>query len=260
MRHFIRMMEMLRLQPDGGGGSGRSLQGAFWTETFEKAQIIVLNGFSNRMVVDTLDVKQELDLPFECCAFEAISDEGIVLAAEDYKDSEDIVGKLRSIEIRSLVVRETAPREYSAIGMLRTTSANGTQFDHIRSWDRLGSEQKAVFAFLRRFLEEMAHGEVGYEKVREKVKIGRGNEKRHMTIRQVVRVMSRKEKESAKPAFSREIEWSHRFRVRGHWRKIVGLGKDREGRYSVSNFTWVSDFVKGPEDKPLIEKVRVVAT
>jgi len=62
-----------------------------------------------------------------------------------------------------------------------------------------------------------------------------------------------------KPLFSSSIDWSHRWEVRGHWRKFEGMGKDRLGHSrTVNGFTWVIPHVKGPEDKILVPKIRVV--
>ena len=55
-----------------------------------------------------------------------------------------------------------------------------------------------------------------------------------------------------------EIDWSDRWRVRGHWRKISAVGKDRNGDYGVQGFTWVVEHVKGPEELPIVEKTRIV--
>ena len=56
-----------------------------------------------------------------------------------------------------------------------------------------------------------------------------------------------------------EMQWSHRWRVRGHWRVYEGgLGKDTRGVYNQSGRTWVTNHIKGPEDKLLIEKHRIV--
>lgn len=65
---------------------------------------------------------------------------------------------------------------------------------------------------------------------------------------------------SAKPTTyqGHKIDWSHRWEVRGHWRKVKGLGKDREGVYGVRGFTWIKAHVKGNADKPLVKKTRVV--
>lgn len=46
-------------------------------------------------------------------------------------------------------------------------------------------------------------------------------------------------------------EWSHRWVVRGHWRKQWYASE------GVHRMIWISPFVKGPVDKPLIVKDRV---
>lgn len=50
-----------------------------------------------------------------------------------------------------------------------------------------------------------------------------------------------------------EIAWQHRWKVRGHWRRVVGMGKDPEGQ-SIKGYTWVRECVKGPEGKPLLDR------
>lgn len=46
----------------------------------------------------------------------------------------------------------------------------------------------------------------------------------------------------------RQIDWSHRWSVTGHWR-----------HYKDGRKIWIGSHVKGPEDKPLIPSVRVYA-
>ena len=53
------------------------------------------------------------------------------------------------------------------------------------------------------------------------------------------------------------VDWQHRWHQSGHWRKIKGTGKDAEGN-EVEERTWVKSCVKGPEDKPLVNKIRLV--
>lgn len=55
-----------------------------------------------------------------------------------------------------------------------------------------------------------------------------------------------------------KIVWTHRWSVRGHWRNIHGIGKDQNGDYVVEGKTWVSSFKKGPEDKLMVKKQRIV--
>ena len=53
-----------------------------------------------------------------------------------------------------------------------------------------------------------------------------------------------------------KLEYSHSFRVRGHWRKMSEdfIGKDRCGNRTMKGFTWVKDFVKGEGE--LTKRVR----
>ena len=55
-----------------------------------------------------------------------------------------------------------------------------------------------------------------------------------------------------------KLEYSHAFKVRGHWRRIdeKSIGKDRNGDYKVEGFTWVTDYIKG--DGELVNRVRIV--
>lgn len=54
------------------------------------------------------------------------------------------------------------------------------------------------------------------------------------------------------------LEYSHAFKVRGHWRKIdnKSIGKDRHGNYRINGYTWVVDYVKGQGE--LVNRVRIV--
>lgn len=56
------------------------------------------------------------------------------------------------------------------------------------------------------------------------------------------------------------IDFSHRFEVMGHWRRCNRIGLDQYGNRTEIGRTWVNQFVKGPEDKPLIKKTRAIDT
>lgn len=58
-------------------------------------------------------------------------------------------------------------------------------------------------------------------------------------------------------AVKKKMEFSHRFEVRGHWRKVRRLGRDQNGNV-IEGRTWVRPCVKGPETKPLIKKIRTL--
>ena len=55
-----------------------------------------------------------------------------------------------------------------------------------------------------------------------------------------------------------KLEYSHAFKVRGHWRRIdeKSVGKDRTGNYKIKGFTWVIDHIRGQGE--LVNRVRIV--
>jgi hypothetical protein len=76
-------------------------------------------------------------------------------------------------------------------------------------------------------------------------------------VSSIIRVYGKKESDLL-PAFGGHIDYTHRFEVEGHWRVVSGVGKDREGVYQVAGRTWVVPHTRGPEDAPLIPKIRVL--
>lgn len=107
-------------------------------------------------------------------------------------------------------------------------------------------------------LDRLKREATGVEHTRERVKLGAGHHKRVATFRRVVHVRPKSQTSTSSVPGTRAIDWTHRWAVRGHWREIKGLGKDRDGNYCVENMTWVSEYEKGPEDAPLVKKTRVV--
>lgn len=54
------------------------------------------------------------------------------------------------------------------------------------------------------------------------------------------------------------LEYTHAFKVRGHYRRIspYSLGKDRNGVYKVLGYTWVTEYIKGEGE--LSKRIRVL--
>lgn len=102
--------------------------------------------------------------------------------------------------------------------------------------------------------------QVGTATINERVKIGAGDNRRLHKIKDIVVVTPKKYQSQLAEAMatSKEIDWSHRWDVMGHWRKVNSIGKDRSGSYTIKGYTWVVPHVKGPEDMPLIQKTRLI--
>jgi hypothetical protein len=104
-------------------------------------------------------------------------------------------------------------------------------------------------------------GKWGHEAFKRKYKQGSGKNKEFIKINGIVHVKSKKSPKDTvvdPEAEKRIIDWSHRWEVMGHWRKVAGIGKDEMGKYGVKGFTWVRPHTKGPQEKELIKKIRLV--
>jgi len=112
---------------------------------------------------------------------------------------------------------------------------------------------------LKELTNRITTEDLGYCDTNKKVKIGTGKSKRFHKFKQIIYVKPKKTKLSSELGpEAKGVCWAHRWSVRGHWRKHLGLGKDRQGVYCVQDHTWVTEHVKGPEEALLITKVRLV--
>jgi hypothetical protein len=191
----------------------------------------------------------ELDLPYQCICIE-MSD-GYVTEGENNAGEADLI-------IYSYIVKEVSPKVYSYFMLaqdhqgrevgLEVTGDDPSQRDAYLSMNDLTNQ----------YLKRLKSEKVGREGSPGKVKINTGVEKIFYKIKPITHVSPKRVISEVRPVAGKEIDWSHRWEVRGHWREISGLGKDREGNYNVKGFTWVSNHVKGPDTAPLIKKTYVV--
>lgn len=246
MRRLLEMCEVVKKQ--GITANGEFINdSAFW-DFIEECQPFV---FSLRgETLEAPEVKDEngetIDVPFDA-PFKVFSIEmldGLVTVPEHGADM--------PTSVHCIVVVEYEPRDYVYYTHL-TTVLNGETLNVVLKTDEL--DGLAV-----KFIERMNREKCGTEKIRERVKIGVGKSKRTVTFRKIVHVRPKKifDSKDLESFSGRQIEWTHRWWRRGHWRKIDGLGKDRAGIYRVAGQTWVTEHTAGGQDAPLISKVRVV--
>lgn len=182
----------------------------------------------------------KLDAPFPVFSIEVLGQYICIPRPED---------KLK-VYIDCIVACEISPQKFTYFSLCETRKG----FSKSRFVIPSASEGPIVEEFLKRLKNEA----IGVEHIRERVKIGTGSDKRVATFRKIVHVRPKKMLELASDPQSRNIDWTHRWAVRGHWREVAGLGKDRDGNYCVEGMTWVSEYEKGPEDAPLVKKTRLV--
>jgi hypothetical protein len=118
---------------------------------------------------------------------------------------------------------------------------------------------QVMLSIVRSFLDRLSNEAAGQEKVTARIKVRSGGNKEIVKIKRLIHIAPKSQKASYEKG-TREIEWSHRWFSRGHWRELPKgqLGKNRQGLYAELGRTWVTESIKGPERKDLIQKTRLI--
>lgn len=196
---------------------------------------------------------EELDLPFKFCSFER-SEITRSLFDISRMTKEGIIEKLR---VEVIAVYEESPRHY-VFGMLYTLDANDKQLHFEVLRERENNKNLSLTSPLKRILSLLTQSKLGkMNSSKERIRIGSGKERKSFFIKDIVVVAPKRNFEESTKNIGREIDWTHRYEVSGHWRKVANIGKDRDGKYIIPGRTWVIPSVRGPEHLPLIKKSRV---
>jgi hypothetical protein len=210
-----------------------------------EARSIVINNVTD-LFKDKIDADSELPEdfyppPFKICAFEFHGKDWLMTGGD---------------RLKCMVINEIGPNEYEIFSMLYEleTKKNVLARASIVSKDRNAS----TLVFINSVTSLLNFGARGSQETKDFVRIKNkyGKIKKHF-IRKIVYICSKNKKEELIKK-GLKIDWTHRWEVRGHWRDISGLGKDRAGDYCVEGKTWVTEHVKGPEDQPFIKKTRIL--
>lgn len=193
--------------------------------------------------------KGVLNLPFPVCLFEDTEKVLFNMTGENGGGANHNGTPLP--DAQALVVVEFSPGDYGFIIIME---------DGRSTWsvDKNSWVYTTAFAVCEQICDFVNSKRTcfGTSNTRIKVKTSRGN---HF-IKKVVHCGSTKLRDgNSRTTVSMAVNWSHQWSVRGHWRRVPTVGKDREGNLTVKGFTWVVPHVKGPEASELISKVRIVA-
>ena len=215
-----------------------------WT-LFERCQPIVFSSPGEGDLKSTDDGRMYglAAAPFPCFSIEVAGDSALAQI-----NDEDGTNRLTIYYILAI---ETAPTQFKFYILITAYRGDNLIFGE--------PEPGMVGPFVEKYIDRIRWEQLGMETTRQAVRLGVGNNKRTHRIRRIVHVVPKKYVKKEKAGELKHIDFSHRFNVRGHWRKVSGaLGKDRNGDYTVSGYTWVVDHERGPEHLPLIKKTRLV--
>lgn len=242
MYYFKQMCESVS---KGIAGLGDFEPNAFYRAAEQARSIVVYDVDDLRPEINEQFRKPDFlkhPLPFKVCAFEF---HGKSKAFQDWGDEHNPL---------CVVIEEVSPGRHISYVFYDDKKTGRHLF---RRFD--DSDGKATFEMIITcicaLLDKLSHGQkVSTDFVR--IVNRAGNKQKHW-IRKVVHICAKQKREELDREDKLQIDWSHRWEVRGHWRDIAGIGKDRCGEYCVKGKTWVMEHVKGPEDLPVIRKVRV---
>lgn len=203
--------------------------------------------------------EEPLDLPYGCIHIEVLENYITVPNAKDY--AIDDMDEFTPSYLGSFIVRETGPKEY--FFLLNMYSKSGQPILIEVGKDEKRSKMTYLWMFanslLKVYLDRLNKEKVGVEMLSGVRKLGEGKNKKFYRLRPITYVSPKKRISEMKPlGGTKEVDWSHRWEVRGHWREVKGIGKDREGNYTIVGSTWVVNHVRGPEEKPIIKKTYIV--
>ena len=165
--------------------------------------------------------------------------------------------------IFAVFLHERGPHRY-AFAIVQSDQDGDADFLRLRVGHCSPDENHDIWHNIALFLQPFNRKSItaGIERTNDRVKYKtRDGEKHLLKIRKIVHIRAKKvtgQEIDEHVKAGRKIDWSHRFEVRGHWRKHNGIGKNRAGDYCVEGSTYVIDYQKGPEEAPLVKKTRVV--
>lgn len=256
--NLMNLYKKVKLNPKNYGcSSDPSLIFKHLEDDFSKSRVFCFESFSDVLDPRETSLKEieEIDLPFDCCSFEKV--DGSPLFVNKRVNLTDDKPEWMNFDSECLcfLIREFSPKNYRAVSLERFMES-GKEGYSLFSWnlDNLNEDEYSVVGVLDKFLHIINNSKLGVQSVSDRIKIGK-NKEIHK-IKTVIRVVPKKNFDPS--MYSSKIDWSHRWEVMGHWRKIDGIGKDREGEYKVRGFTWIIPHVRGPEDKKIVKKIRVI--
>jgi hypothetical protein len=168
--------------------------------------------------------------------------------------------------VRSILIEEICPNEFKLFYMGTSVLDGRAKLSFVK--DNLNLEVlrnnkddvwlahlKAVY-FLLNLIKT---GAIAKEKIYKKYVFKIKDKKQEIIVKDLIHIYSKKEQTPKSIITGKIIEWSHRWEVRGHWRKTKsGIGKDRENKNIFNGFTWVVPHEKGAQDLPVTKKIRII--
>lgn len=211
-------------------------------------ELLCLNVDIDKYIDSGIMAPQEFfDAPFQVMYVE-VSDGGNVLESTVGLPN----GEAATIETKAVLIVEFTPRQYSILCLNYLPGIK--RYMPVISLPYVTANQ-----LMSKLIKVINKGNPGYFSSNERIKFKSGAAlHNYRRLNKVIYVGKSGGQQPRRYIDGNRVEYSHRFLVRGHWRKHEGVGKNRAGERVVEGMTWVSECEKGDKNLPLIKKVRVV--
>jgi len=221
----------------------------------------------------TCKLSEELDLdvaiPLKTCWFQF---------PEDPSRNRGIYDKTSKDTIYALFLHEISPHNYLHAFVVQDQTEGFLRFKFGKanfSGNRNHDIWHTISVFLQPFSKDYTGASVKTS-ARVKYKDPATGEKTQHKLRRVIMIYPKKLTKEDKESSTREnVDFSHRFNVRAHWRRLYfkdgrtdsdgnrlidfsRIGKNRENEYVVTGHTYVEEGEKGEEHLPFVRKTRVI--
>ena len=188
---------------------------------------------------------------------------------KDMKEKLDILGRFHWIKCQSVFHNQNIGDEEFSISQYNldeikeiTSGIDGKLIsdadwekykeEHISPSTNVGRLLWSYFLIMSQTLTEKSRQQAENRAQRKRIE-------REKLISEVTIIQFRKrryvDKDTDETKEEKAIEWSHRWIVGGHWRWQPY--KDPKSGGEIKKRIWISPYVKGPEDKPLVAKSKV---
>lgn len=267
--HFLRWPAILDIYFQMVDTKSRPESADYLRTVLSDAHLFLLGGELEAVDLSNRTGLEPLDLPFRTCVFECFDDRTM--------DVQVIGAAYDEIRFDFIGAHEYSPQSYFYFGFGCTTknsqkspprfffcyddysSLPGHKPENIAKSFNLSKIMRVRLNISLDLLNRKSSAVGRVIALRPKLKVKIQGIKHFIKFKPITIIRSKEPTSYFETeVFSKKIDWSHRWEVRGHWRRIDGLGKNRDGEYLIQNFTWVKSHIKGPEDAVLIKTTRII--
>jgi hypothetical protein len=213
----------------------------------------MVEGLANSQVdKETLGGELPIDIPFQTFSLEPADDWHSLYTVRDNNSMENM---------QMIVVHEESPTRLITFASYNKLRNDGSFEEYVKKSiltftdDDKPSNVDSVYAPISIYLAKLNNRTANF-KFTARTKCRFNGKKETIKIKANAIYIDPSKRCSDTQFFNQNIEWSHSWEVRGHWRSFKGTGKNRQGEKNVDGWTWVKPHKKG--DGELLQKNRVV--